>query len=54
MKTPLLNRSEVRDKTLVVSVSESEKKFINDKAKEYGMTVSSFCRWFLMNKLKEK
>ena len=54
MKTALVDRAKVRDKTLVVSVSENEKRFITEKARKYGMTTSSFCRWFLMKNLKEE
>lgn len=54
MKTALADRAKVRDKTLIVSVSEKEKQFITEKAREYGMTTSSFCRWFLMKNLKEE
>lgn len=54
MKTALVDRAKVRDKTLIVSVSEKEKQFITEKAREYGMTTSSFCRWFLMKNLKEE
>ena len=54
MKTALADRAKVRDKTLVVSVSENEKQFITEKARKYGMTTSSFCRWFLMKNLKEE
>lgn len=53
MNKALFDRAKVRDKSIIVTVSGSEKEFIVNKAREYGMTVSAFCRWILIKNLKE-
>lgn len=54
MKTPMANRDEIRDETLTVPMSKKEKDRVKQRAKEMGITSSSFVRIVLNDFFKKQ
>lgn len=53
MKTPKVNRDEVRESTFTVTVTRSEKEAIQDMANKSGLTLSAWVRMVLAEKNKQ-
>jgi antitoxin component of RelBE/YafQ-DinJ toxin-antitoxin module len=54
MKTPKSNRDEVRETTFTVTVTRSEKKAIQEAATKIGLTMSSWVRMIIGEKINQK
>lgn len=47
MKTPKVNREEVRDNSLVITMTNDEKKAVQEAANNVGISMSAFARMAL-------
>lgn len=54
MNKPKYNRSEVRETTFTVTVTRAEKNAIREQAKKIGLTMSSWARMVLAEKINQK
>lgn len=54
MKKPKVNRDEVRETTFTVSVTRSEKEAIHEESSKIGLTMSSWARMVLAEKINQK
>jgi hypothetical protein len=54
MNKPKANRDEVRETTFTVSVTRSEKEAIQEEASKIGLTMSSWARMVLAEKINQK
>lgn len=54
MKTPKTNRDEVRGGTFTVPVTRAEKEAIQETASKNGLTLSSWVRMVIAEKINQK
>lgn len=53
MKTPKINREEVRASSLTIPMTEAEKREVKDAADRLGVTLASFARMVLKKHLNK-
>ena len=54
MKTPMSNRDEIRENSLTIPMSAEEKERLRIEAKSKGLTMASFARLILKEKMEGK
>lgn len=54
MKTPKANRDEVRESTFTVTATKAEKETIQEMARQSGLSMSSWVRMVLAEKINNK
>jgi hypothetical protein len=54
MNKPRLNRKSVKEKTLAVMLTDSEKKIVEEKANEAELSMSAWARMVLVEKINQK
>lgn len=54
MKTPKVNRGEVRSNTLAVMLADAEKEAVERESNKRGMTMSAWARMVLVEKINQK
>lgn len=54
MKTPKVNRDEVRESTFTVTVTKAEKEAVQRMAEKSGLTMSAWVRMVLNEKINQK
>lgn len=54
MKTPKVNRDEVRGNTLAILLTKEQKKAVEDAANKMGLTMSAWARMVLAEKINQK
>lgn len=54
MKTPKANRDEVRESTFTVTATKAEKETIQEMARRSGLSMSSWVRMVLAEKINQK
>ena len=54
MKTPKKNRDEVRENTFTVTATRAEKEAIQRMARQSGLSMSSWVRMVLAEKINQK
>jgi antitoxin component of RelBE/YafQ-DinJ toxin-antitoxin module len=54
MKTPKINRDEVRESTFTVTATRAEKEAIQRMADKSGLTMSAWVRMVLNEKINQK
>lgn len=53
MKTPKVNRDEVRENSLTIPMTKGEKDAIRQNAERQGMSMATYARFVLNNSVKE-
>lgn len=54
MKTPMSKRDEIRENSLTIPMSAEEKERLRTEAKSKGLTMASFARLILNEKMEGK
>lgn len=53
MNKPRSNRKSVKEKTLAVMLTEPEKKLVEDKANDAGLSMSAWARMVIVEKINQ-
>lgn len=54
MKTPKANRNEIRGNTLAILLTDAQKEAVEREANKAGLTMSSWARMAIVEKINQK
>jgi antitoxin component of RelBE/YafQ-DinJ toxin-antitoxin module len=54
MKTPKVNRDEIRGNTLAILLTDTQKEAVEREANKMGLTMSAWARMVLAEKINQK